>query len=89
MSNESTRNNNNDNDNDYLKHTTYAGGDDKNKNFDISILENRVFALEQFLGSSSNTIDMDAASFQNQSSVSSTGSVFPLIDSITRYYHRF
>ena len=76
-----------------MKNETHTSSNDKNENFDISVLENRVFALEQFLGSSANTLDMDAASFQYQSPgslggkndiFSSSGSVFPLIDSITR-----
>ena len=81
-----------------MKNETHTSSNDKNENFDISVLENRVFALEQFLGSSANTLDMDAASFQYQSPgslggkndiFSSSGSVFPLVDSITRWYYYY
>lgn len=59
---------------------------------DVSQLERRVFALEIFLGSSSNSVDMEAAQrsqggvlgFQEDSGTLSAGGSFPLIDSITR-----
>jgi hypothetical protein len=59
---------------------------------DVSQLERRVFALETFLGSSSNSVDMEAAQrsqggvlgFQEDSGTSSAGGSFPLIDNITR-----
>ena len=59
---------------------------------DVSQLERRVFALEAFLGSSSNSVDMEAAQrsqggvlgFQEDSGTLSAGGSFPLIDNITR-----
>ena len=59
---------------------------------DVSQLERRVFALETFLGSSSNSVDMEAAQrsqgsvlgFQEDSGTLSAGGSFPLIDGITR-----
>lgn len=58
---------------------------------DIIILERRVFALETFLGSSSNTINLEAASTQyggpgsrEDSGTTSGSGTFPLIDSISR-----
>ena len=59
---------------------------------DVSQLERRVFALEMFLGSSSNSVDMEAAQrsqggvlgFQEDSGTLSAGGSFPLIDNITR-----
>lgn len=62
-------------------------------NFNINVLEKRVFALEHFLGSSSNIFDIERASFQNLSPGSTGGnneinssmnSAFPLIESIAR-----
>ena len=60
---------------------------------DVSQLERRVFALETFLGSSSNSVDMEAAQrsqgsllgFQEDSGMLSSGGSFPLIDNITRW----
>jgi hypothetical protein len=59
---------------------------------DVSQLERRVFALETFLGSSSNSVDMEAAQrsqggvlgFPEDSGTLSAGGSFPLIDNITR-----
>ena len=61
---------------------------------DISILERRVFALETFLGSSSNTLNVEAAGTQHggQGSQEDSGTIsasgtFPLIDNISRCCH--
>ena len=58
---------------------------------DISILERRVFALETFLGSSSNTLNVEAAGAQHgglgsqeDSGTISASGTFPLIDNISR-----
>ena len=63
---------------------------------DISILERRVFALETFLGSSSNTLNIEAAGTQHgglglgsqedSGTISGSGTL-PLIDSISRWQH--
>lgn len=59
---------------------------------DISQLERRVFAVETLLGSSSNSVDIEAAQrgqggtlgLSDDSGTVSAGGSFPLIDSITR-----
>jgi hypothetical protein len=68
----------------------------RTESHDISILERRVFALETFLGSSSNTFNIEAAGTQHaglglgsqedSGTISGSGTL-PLIDSISRWLH--
>ena len=59
---------------------------------DVSQLERRLFAVETLLGSSSNSVDIEAAQrgqggalgLSDDSGTISAGGSFPLIDSITR-----
>ena len=51
----------------------------------VSVLEKRVYALELFLGSSSNAFDIEASQNQGPGSTKdNSGGAFPLIDSIAR-----
>ncbi len=54
----------------------------------LSVLENRVFALETLLGSSSNAFDMESIDIYSKSGKIDNISVFPLVDCLSRLEQR-